>query len=93
MKQTIKIGIVGDFNPNSPSHKATNEALFHASEHCGLAVDVQWIPTIALDDQPAQTLDAFAALWCAPGSPYQSMEGALNGIRYAREENRPFIGT
>jgi CTP synthase (UTP-ammonia lyase) len=38
-------------------------------------------------------LRRFDALWCAPGSPYQSMDGALQGIRFAREEGWPFIGT
>ena len=28
-----------------------------------------------------------------PASPYRSMAGALNGIRYAREKRRPFLGT
>ena len=33
------------------------------------------------------------ALWCVPGSPYRSMQGALTAIRYARENKLPFLGT
>jgi CTP synthase (UTP-ammonia lyase) len=33
------------------------------------------------------------AVWCAPGSPYASLDGALAGIRFAREHQRPFLGT
>src|SRR5208282_6192757 len=32
-------------------------------------------------------------LLCSPGSPYKSLDGALAGIRYARENKVPFIGT
>lgn len=34
-----------------------------------------------------------SAFWCAPGSPYNSAQGAMNAIQFARENNRPFIGT
>ena len=39
------------------------------------------------------TLKPFDALWCAPGSPYKSMDGALRAIQFAREQGWPFIGT
>jgi CTP synthase (UTP-ammonia lyase) len=37
--------------------------------------------------------EGFDGLWCVPGSPYASMEGALNAIRQARESGLPFLGT
>ena len=92
MKQSVKIGIIGDFNPDYPSHIATNEAINHAGDALGVSVEAQWLPTKALEKQPA-TLEQFDALWCSPGSPYQSMEGALKAIRFAREQDYPFLGT
>jgi CTP synthase (UTP-ammonia lyase) len=35
----------------------------------------------------------YQALWTVPASPYASMQGALNGIRFAREHQVPFLGT
>ncbi len=32
-------------------------------------------------------------LWIAPASPYRSMEGALEAIRWARERQIPLLGT
>lgn len=93
MKERIRIGIVGDYNQASPTHKATNEAIGHASAWLKLPAEVEWISTPVLESQVEYTLQPFDALWCAPGSPYQSMKGALNGIRYARSQNRPFLGT
>jgi len=92
MKQSIKTGIIGDFNPDYPSHIATNEAIIHAGDVLGISVETQWVPTKALEKQLA-ILAQFDGLWCSPGSPYQSMEGALQAIRFAREHDYPFVGT
>jgi len=92
MKQNVRIGIIGDFNPDYPSHVATNEAISHAANALGTPIDVQWLPTKALEKQTT-TLEQFDALWCSPGSPYQSMAGALKAIQFAREKDYPFLGT
>jgi CTP synthase (UTP-ammonia lyase) len=41
----------------------------------------------------AQMLAGAAAVWCAPGSPYCSPRGALDGIRSGRESRVPLLGT
>jgi CTP synthase (UTP-ammonia lyase) len=41
----------------------------------------------------ATRVACFSGLWCVPGSPYRSMEGALLAIRHARESGVPFLGT
>jgi CTP synthase (UTP-ammonia lyase) len=89
------IGIVGDFHPDYPSHLATNEALEHTARALSLELDYSWLPTKSLEDVTAneQRLSQYDSLWCAPGSPYDSMAGALEAIRFAREHNLPFVGT
>jgi CTP synthase (UTP-ammonia lyase) len=93
MDRELTVGVIGDFDPTSITHTTTNAALDHAAVALGLAVIVTWVPTPTLEDGPASLLEPFDALWCSPGSPYRSMEGALAGIRYAREQGRPFFGT
>lgn len=93
MDTLIKIGIIGDFNGAFPPHKATNEALKHCAEHLDTNIDIQWLPTESLENDVESVISKFDGLWCAPGSPYNSMEGALNAIKFARENNYPFIGT
>jgi CTP synthase (UTP-ammonia lyase) len=93
-KSLLRVAIIGDYNPASRFHAATDAALQHAADALSLRVDVMWLPTPALEEaEPENILGQFNALWCAPGSPYQSMDGALAGIRYARERGRPFVGT
>ena len=94
MHRTLKIGIIGDYDPDLRYHSATREALSHAAAKLSVSLASSWIPTLSLtEDNVIKTLKAFHALWCAPGSPYQSMEGALEAIRFAREQMLPFIGT
>ncbi len=88
----IKIGVIGDFD-GRPSHIATNEAIDHGASYLGLRQETQWIPTASLENDWEQCLNGFDALWCAPGSPYKSAQGAMNGIQFAREHNYPFLGT
>jgi CTP synthase (UTP-ammonia lyase) len=83
MKQTVKVAVIG----------ATNAAIHHAASALGISADVCWLPTASLEERPTLVLERYDALWCAPGSPYQSMEGALAAIRFARERERVFIGT
>lgn len=93
MSKLIRIGIIGDFDGERASHKATNEALQHCAGYLRMKLDLQWLPTESLDGDIDKTMSNFDGLWCAPGSPYKSMNGAINAIRFAREKDYPFIGT
>src|SRR5579859_4688623 len=88
----IQIGIIGDYNASAPTHQATTAALQHAAAQLDLEVDSIWLPTDTLEHDMVQ-LEEMDGLWCAPGSPYRSMQGALQAIRFAREQGRPFLGT
>jgi len=90
----IKIGIIGDFDSDSPIHEATNTAVQHGAEALRISIAPAWIPTMELEAADgAARLEQFHGLWAGPGSPYASMQGMLKGIRFARERGRPFLGT
>jgi CTP synthase (UTP-ammonia lyase) len=94
MNLSLKVGIIGDYDLQRPSHTATVDALHHAAGSLAIPLDVIWLATSTLDGPEGERLLApYDALWCAPGSPYASIEGALAAIRYARERDRPFLGT
>jgi len=91
MSSAIRIGIIGDYAAQNTSHVATDAALGHAASALGIEVEVVWLRTDKLNH--GARLESFDGLLCAPGSPYASMEGALSAIRYARENDRVFLGT
>jgi CTP synthase len=86
----MRIGIVGDYNPAVESHPATTQAVFLAARCIGLQADVVWISTAKVDDE---TLAKCDAIWAAPNSPYRSVDGMLAAVKFAREQQRPFLGT
>jgi CTP synthase (UTP-ammonia lyase) len=92
MNTTIKIGVIGDYD-GRPSHIATNESIKHCASHLGVKQETQWLSTDSLYDINMQSLNSFDGFWCAPGSPYKNVQGAMNAIQFAREKNSPFIGT
>lgn len=93
MRRFVKIGVIGDFDEKKSSHKATNEALQHSADYLGIDIDIQWLPTEWLEKDTEDSISHFDGFWCAPGSPYRSMKGAINAIRFAREKDYPFMGT
>ncbi|WP_458377101.1 CTP synthase C-terminal region-related (seleno)protein [Pseudomonas fluorescens] len=87
----IRIALIGDYDPQVTAHQAIPVALGMAAEHAGLDVQFQWLATDRIDnDTPLADFDGF---WCVPASPYRNEAGALRAIRFAREQQRPFLGT
>jgi CTP synthase (UTP-ammonia lyase) len=94
VSNAVRIGILGDFNPEFPSHHATTDALQHAARKLNSKVESEWIPTPSLTTAGAEkVLESFDGLWAAPGSPYKSFAGMLKGIGFARRRDWPFLGT
>jgi len=90
----VRIGILGDFNPEFRSHHATLDSLQHAARKLDLKVESEWIPTSSLTTPGAEKiLESFDGLWASPGSPYKSFDGMLKGIEFARRRDWPFLGT
>src|SRR5688500_10289575 len=88
-----KVALIGEYSPDVKAHKAIPIALAMASEEIGCEVISEWAPTNEIEGDAAQRLSGYDALWCVPGSPFASFEGALDAIRYARETGVPFLGT
>jgi CTP synthase (UTP-ammonia lyase) len=89
----VRIGIVGDADPQFEPHVATDAGIAHSAAALSLTVDATWLPTETLVAVEGETrLGAFDGLIIAPGSPYRSMEGALQAVRFARKRGVPLIG-
>jgi CTP synthase (UTP-ammonia lyase) len=88
-----EIGIIGDFH-NSKSQGAIADSIEHSNAFLGTNTSFQWIDTTLLDNvNYADSLNKLSGIWSASGSPFKSLNGALNAIKYARENMIPHIGT
>lgn len=88
-----RVAVIGDYNEAYTGHQDTCQALETAGRRTDVDLEYEWVATDAIEAAGPSILEAFDGLFAAPGSPYRSMGGALAGIRYAREHDRPFIGT
>jgi CTP synthase (UTP-ammonia lyase) len=88
MHSAIKVGLLGEFNPQQKAHHAIPKALAAASED---GVETTWVSTDSVENGAA--LAEFDGLWCVPGMPYKSADGVISAIRFARTSRLPFLGT
>src|SRR5271165_3995380 len=87
-----RVALVGDYNPAVIAHQAIPDALRLVGLQTRDDVEGVWLHTASIVDPAAQLRD-FAGIWCVPASPYANPDGAVEAIRYAREQGRPFLGT
>jgi CTP synthase (UTP-ammonia lyase) len=90
----VSIALVGDRSERVAAHVALPRALSLAAHALGAAPPPQrWLSSVQAADCSDTELEVFSGFWLVPGSPYASMHGALRAIRFARERQRPFLGT
>ena len=82
--------ILGEYNPDSETRRATNTAIRHSLVGLKAELAASWISTATIKE--ADILQAHG-LWVAPGSPYRDMLRVLQAIRLARENLVPCLGT
>ncbi len=95
MSNLIRIALIGDYSPDVPAHTAIPRAIELAANDLGCAFEMTWMQTDSLElcNQQPHVLDPYDGIWCVPGSPYASMDGALHAITFARQHPLPFLGT
>jgi len=86
----MRIGLIGDYQESVAAHRAIPKALELAATELAVSVEFDWLHSNELS---GISLNDYVALWCVPASPYQDNESVLHAIRYAREEDVPFLGT
>jgi CTP synthase (UTP-ammonia lyase) len=83
---TVTLALVGDENTAYPSHLEINAV----RTMLGDDVTTEWIPT---GGERITDLTDFDGVWLAPGSPYVDDAAVYMAIRWARENDVPFLGT
>ncbi|MBX7137005.1 MAG: hypothetical protein K1X83_03405 [Oligoflexia bacterium] len=92
MPTPINLALIGDRDLSVRAHAAIEQLPVLFSEKLELELRLSWHATASLGSG-GHSLAQSDWIWCVPGSPYQSAEGALTAIRYAREHGIPFLGT
>lgn len=93
LKKTIKIALVGKYVELKDAYLSVAEALKHAGLANGVAVEIEWIHSEYV--QPgnvAEVLKDVDGILVPGGFGYRGVEGKIEAVRYARENNIPFFG-
>ena len=89
----VKIALVGKYVNLQDAYISVNEALKHAGYHINSKVDITYINSENIDaDNVAETLKGYDGIIVPGGFGDRGLEGMIQSIRYARENNVPFLG-
>jgi CTP synthase len=92
-KSKIVIGLIGKYVELQDAYKSILESLIHAGAVNECKVEVRNIHSEYLTvDNATEKLQNLDAILVAPGFGSRGIEGKIDAIRYAREENIPFFG-
>ena len=92
-KDEVVIGIIGKYVEYEDSYKSLKEALVHGALAHNLKVRVIWVEAEGLEAEGyAKQLEGFDGILVPGGFGKRGVEGMLNAIRYARENNVPYFG-
>lgn len=83
----LRLGIIGDYNQQHESHRATDRCIPLAESHLDVEVKATWIPTREVS---AADLQSFDALIVGTGI-YEEREPVFHALRIAREKGIPTL--
>jgi CTP synthase len=89
----VEIGLVGKYVDLVESYKSLNEALIHGGIGNECRVNLHHIDSEEIEKRGAPALLAeMDGILVAPGFGSRGIEGKIEAVRYAREEQVPFFG-
>ncbi|MGJ0194668.1 CTP synthase C-terminal region-related (seleno)protein [Pantoea sp. RRHST58] len=91
MAALLNLALVGDYRASAVAHQAIPLAIERAAAHLGAAVSFRWLPTDQLGD--LSVVKESDAVWVVPGSPYKNDKAVFDTLRWAREQQRPLLGS
>jgi CTP synthase len=91
--EEVKIALVGKYVELKDAYKSIQESFTHAGAYNQCKVHVHSIHSEHIDDaNAAEKLKGFHGILVAPGFGHRGIDGKIAAIRYARENNIPFLG-
>ncbi|MHC5180901.1 MAG: glutamine hydrolyzing CTP synthase [Planctomycetota bacterium] len=89
----ITIGVTGKYTSVRDSYASILNALEHAGIHLGCKINVEWIDTTNVTDaNAAEHLKDVDGIIVPGGFGTRGWEGKISCVRYARENNVPYLG-
>jgi CTP synthase len=91
-EREVRIAMVGKYVDLTESYKSLTEALIHAGIHTKSRVKVEYIDSESIEESGVDVLKPFDAILVPGGFGKRGTEGKIAAIRFARENNVPYLG-
>lgn len=92
-KHHISIGLIGKYVDLKDAYKSIAESFIHAGTHLDCKVNIVWIHSEDLEEHAiAPQLEGLDAILVAPGFGERGILGKIAAVKYAREQQVPFLG-
>lgn len=93
-KETLRVAIAGKYTDLNDAYISVVESLKHAGLNYESKIEIKWLASEKCMNQndAKEMLSDVDALVVPGGFGVRGIEGKLNVIRYARENNLPFLG-
>lgn len=93
-KYEVRIALVGKYAGLADSYVSMNEALRHGGAECKTKVFIEYIEAEKFEEHPEklEILRDFDGIFVPYGFGPRGTEGKIMAIRFARENNIPFLG-
>jgi CTP synthase len=88
----VTIGMVGKYVQLADAYKSINEALNHAGLKNRLSVNIQYIDSQDVASKGTEVLQDLDAILVPGGFGERGIEGKIAAVKYARENNVPYLG-
>lgn len=91
--ETITIGLVGKYVQLHDAYLSVVEALNHAGYKHGVKIKIDWIDSETLNEcNYKERLAGLSGILVPGGFGNRGIEGKILAVRYARENNIPYLG-
>ncbi len=92
-KYTVNIGLIGKYVELQDSYKSILESFIHAGAENEVRVNVESIHSEFINETTIRNkISHLDGVLVAPGFGERGIEGKIDAVRYARENNIPFLG-
>ncbi len=91
--EPVTIGIVGKYVELPDAYLSVAEALRHGAAGASMVLDLRWIPSDELTGLLADSyLEDLDGIVVPGGFGYRGVEGKIQAVRFARENEVPYLG-
>ena len=88
----VTIAMVGKYVDLTESYKSLSEALIHAGIHTLTNVNIKYVDSEKIEQHGTGVLEGAHAILVPGGFGKRGVEGKIDAVRYARENNIPYLG-